>query len=351
MEARSGYSSNEYKNNIVEYRTGSVVRSTTEKMNPGNESIKTETTQSFQCCCSISRTAFDVDGQGVIQIINCIFTAPTLISATLGNLLVLISIWRTPALHSPSNVLLVGLALSDLGVGLIVQPVFLAFSIAKFKGLPNVFCGSIEALSISGAWLCMVSLLNMTAISLDMYIALYLHLRYKQIVTVKRATAILVGIWLVSFACGMLYLWCNRLSWIPLMSAVLLCLVVTASAYYKVLQIVRRHRALIVVRMQVGLTEIQEENPMNMAEHRKSLVNMFLIYCLFVFCYLPSFVMFGVVVSTGRTVLKQSLLELSLITAYLNSTLNPFVYCWRLKTIRVAVIETINKIFRRNYQQ
>lgn len=57
-------------------------------------------------------------------IFSCILNAVFSVTATVANLLVLTAIRRTPTLHSPSNTLLLGLALSDLGVGLIVHPIF-----------------------------------------------------------------------------------------------------------------------------------------------------------------------------------------------------------------------------------
>ncbi|KAJ7392465.1 hypothetical protein OS493_012130 [Desmophyllum pertusum] len=59
-------------------------------------------------------------------IFSCVLNAVFSITATVANLLVLAAIRRTPSLHSPSNTLLFGLALSDLGVGLIVHPLFFA---------------------------------------------------------------------------------------------------------------------------------------------------------------------------------------------------------------------------------
>ena len=322
-------------------------------MSSGNESIVRESTQGFQCCCSIDHTAFDIDGKGVVVlIIICILTVPTSLSATLGNLLVLISIWRTPSLHSPSNILLVGVALSDLGVGLVVQPIFFVCTIAKMKGLAKVFCSGVMAVSITGFWLCEVSLLTITTISVDMYLSLYLHLRYKELITAKWVTAILVNIWLVSFACSMLYLWYDKILTTPLMSLALLCILITTSAYYKVFLIVHRHRAQVDVQVQVGQFDHQEENSTNTAERRKSLVSMFLIYCLFVLCYLP-FVIVSVVkyTATDATMIKQSIMDLSILIVYLNSTLNPLVYCWRFQQIRFAVIKTTKKICWTNSHQ
>lgn len=47
-----------------------------------------------------------------------------------GNTLVLASIARTPSLISSSNILLFNLALTDLCVGVIVQPLYIAWMLA-----------------------------------------------------------------------------------------------------------------------------------------------------------------------------------------------------------------------------
>ena len=321
-------------------------------MSSGNESIVLESTQEFQCCCSIDHTAFDIDGKGaVVQITNCVLTVPTSLSATLGNLLVLISIWRTPSLHSPSNILLAGLALADLGVGLVVQPIFFVYNIAKIKRLANLFCSTGDELFLTGHWFCATSLFTLSAISVDRYMPLYLHLRYKEMITAKRVTVLLVNIWLFSFVCSLLFLWYDKILATPLMSLAFLCILFITSTYYKVFRIVHRHRTQIDVQVQVGQFNDQEENPMNTAQRKKSLVNMFLIYCLFVLCYLPYVVMLAVIRSTDSTVCKQSLVEVSIVITLLNSTLNPLVYCWRFQPIRVAVIASTKKIFWRNSHQ
>ena len=176
------------RNRIQEVR---IKRNFAHGMTHGNDSGLLRTSSG----CIIVRATFEIDGNPTVQVLNCILTIPTSLTASLANLLVVISIWRTPSLHTPSNVLLVSLSLSDLGVGLVSQPIFLAFSIVKIKGLADMFCSSTHALSVSGFCLSGASLLTLTAISLDRFIAIHLHLRYSEIVTVKRVTVIVIVAW------------------------------------------------------------------------------------------------------------------------------------------------------------
>ena len=58
-------------------------------------------------------------------IANCVVNLPLAFVAVTGNAFVLYGVWKTPSLRSPSNLLLCGLASTDLIVGLIAQPLFI----------------------------------------------------------------------------------------------------------------------------------------------------------------------------------------------------------------------------------
>lgn len=58
-----------------------------------------------------------------ICMINVLLSA----TALFGNAVILITIWKTSSLHSASYMLLSSLAVSDLFVGLVVQPLFALF--------------------------------------------------------------------------------------------------------------------------------------------------------------------------------------------------------------------------------
>ena len=315
-------------------------------MNTGNESEGPTKGIDFNCCCSITPVHFEIDENPTIQVINCILTIPSSLTATLGNLLVLISIWRTPSLHTPSNILLVGLAFSDLGVGIVVQPIFLVYNIAKIKRLANLFCSSTVALSFAGRCLCGVSLFTLTAISLDRYIAIFFHLRYQEIVTAKRIITISVGIWLFGIVFAAISLWAGHsIVNLLVVSIVAVCSLITVFSFCKIYRVVRRHQVQIHAQMQVQVG--QQDNSLNMPQFKKSFLSMFLIYVVFILCYLPVFLALVIMSTTGITVTKYSFYELGMEIVCINSSLNPFVYFWRLEQVRVAVLETTRNIFNR----
>ena len=153
-------------------------------------------TANFTCCCGVSEEEFQASATTPVFIFLCIVLVLTSIFAVVGNSLVLASIWRTPSLHSPSNVLIVGLAVSDLCVGLLVEPMY---GLAQHIGSAHVFCYAAVLVWLSGILLTLTSLITVTAISVDFYLALHLHLRYKELVTVGRMVRVLVGIWVCAF--------------------------------------------------------------------------------------------------------------------------------------------------------
>ena len=60
------------------------------------------------------------------------------ITATIGNLLVLATVWQGPNLRSPSNTMLFGLALSGLCVGLVSEPLYVGCQAVVFKNLGKI---------------------------------------------------------------------------------------------------------------------------------------------------------------------------------------------------------------------
>ena len=105
-----------------------------------------------------------------IVIVYCVLNAPLMILSIIGNALVIAAIFRTSSLSSPSTTLLCNLACTDLLIGLVIQPLFIAKELKPDHSLLDIF----EITSFS---LCGVSLCTMRTISMDRFAALHYHLR------------------------------------------------------------------------------------------------------------------------------------------------------------------------------
>ena len=129
----------------------------------------------------------DQSSPNSIFTIICIFNVPPMLISILGNAVVLAAIKRTPSIHSASMSLISSLAVSDFLVGVIGQPIYIADLLTKNS--------SISQLSIIvGFSVCTVSLLTLTAISVDRLLAVHFHLRYPSLVTKSRVKYILAVI-------------------------------------------------------------------------------------------------------------------------------------------------------------
>ena len=115
------------------------------------------------------------------------------ITAFLGNTLILLALRKESSLHPPSKLLLRCLTVTDLCVGVIAEPLLVVYWIS-FVHKSWDFCRyAFYSGYIFGFILCSVSLLVLTAISVDRLLALLLRLRYRQVVTLKRLYVILVS--------------------------------------------------------------------------------------------------------------------------------------------------------------
>ncbi|XP_028259749.1 trace amine-associated receptor 13c-like [Parambassis ranga] len=113
------------------------------------------------------------------------------------NLLVVISISHFRQLHTPTNLLILSLAVSDLLVGLFVMPAaIIALHSCWFLG--KLMCALSYLLTFT---LTSASVGNMVLISVDRYVAICHPLRYSTMITSNRVMVCLCLCWL----CSLLY--------------------------------------------------------------------------------------------------------------------------------------------------
>uniref|UniRef100_A0A3Q1HVZ4 G-protein coupled receptors family 1 profile domain-containing protein n=1 Tax=Anabas testudineus TaxID=64144 RepID=A0A3Q1HVZ4_ANATE len=126
-----------------------------------------------------------------------LFSFITVLTVAL-NLLVIISISHFRQLHTPTNLLLLSLGISDLLVGLLVMPVETVRFIETCWLLGDLMC----AMSyIIGFTLTSASVGNMVLISIDRYVAICYPLQYPTKITRSRVEATVCLLW----ACSLLY--------------------------------------------------------------------------------------------------------------------------------------------------
>ena len=268
--------------------------------------------------------------------VNAAVNVPFSIIATLANALVITSIWRSRSLRTPANMLLIGLAMSDLGVGLSVQPFFIASSISFAKqGAANFTCITTVALRITGAFLSVVSFKIVTAISVERYLSLLLHLRYEDVVTMKRVRRVLAVLWLWSGISAIVWVvFTPSYMSYCLATGIVLCLFISTMAYVKIYRIARSHQR------QIHSHQVAAD-PNNLRRRTKSAYSMFLVYCVLLCCYLPYSICLAVGNITGYKTWNWIAINFTLTIVNINSSINPLIYCYRMREIRRAMTNTL----------
>ena len=135
------------------------------------------------------------------------------ITAFLGNSLILVALSKETSLHPPSKLMYPCLATADLLVGLVSQPLAATYSMSLVHEHWSLCRYARDGVQISSFALYGVSLLTLTAISVDRLLAaLLLGTRYRQIITLKRTYIITTTFWILSVAAGSFSILHTRIS-------------------------------------------------------------------------------------------------------------------------------------------
>ena len=275
-------------------------------------------------------------------IINCVLNVPLMLICILGNVLVLAAIIRTPSICSPSMTMLCSLAVSDLLVGFIAQPLFIADELIK----ENFVLYRVSAMI--GFSVCGVSLATITLISIDRFLAVQYHMRYATLMHQSRVIFIIVIIWLFTFVCSGFHVWNKFLHHLLSAIYVAICLIISTCCYIRIYLTVRHHRSQIRTQQQAVQCRCADNNT-SVMRLKRSAVNTFLFYICMIVCYFPAYVLLTIF---GLGYLEWAT-EWTITTTmvFMNSCINPILYCWRLRELRVAVVKTVKSVLRAKTDQ
>ena len=266
-----------------------------------------------------------------VVLANCILNAPLMLLSIIGNALLLVAIMRTPSIRSPSVIFLCSLAVSDLLVGLVVQPVYIVEQMVKT--VPKLQ----EAVGGMGFAGCGVSLWTMTAITVDRFLALHYHLQYPNLMTTSRAIYTIITIWCIITLFSFSTLWSLSIYYFFATFCITICLLVCLVCFIKIYRIARRHQLQIHVQQQV-VENSTDTHKQQIRQSTKSAKNIFIYFLTMILCYSPFSI---VVIISGFTSLDLQVIRTFPVTvAFMNSSINPFLYCWRMTELRTAVLKT-----------
>ncbi|XP_029013466.1 trace amine-associated receptor 9-like [Betta splendens] len=266
------------------------------------------------------------------------------------NLLVIISISHFRQLHTPTNLLLLSLAVSDFLVGVLVVPFqILLIEPCWFLGdLACVVCAILPFFSVPA------TAGNMVLISVDRYVAVCDPLRYPTKLTQKTVKVLILLCWIFSVLYDLLFLFDNLrqpgrfnscygecvisvngtadlvIRFIIPISAIIILYVRVFVVAVSQARSMRSHVA--AVKLQRSLTETVQRSELKAAR------TLGIVIAVFLMCYCPYY---GVSLSGYNFVIGSSVNIAMFILVIFNSCLNPviyaFVYPWFRKSVKLIV--------------
>ena len=232
-------------------------------------------------------------------ITTCVLNSLLSHLAIMLNIVTIYAIRKTLSLPKTLKTLLLSLAVSDVGVSLLVQPFYTSLLVRSLQqNIPS--CTTYNVFVIILGLFSAASFLGVVAVSVDRFLAVHLHLRYQELVTHKRVVAVVTSIWLLSAFGTLMLLWVSsHIYSIFLIVLGVLFVLVTTTVHIRIYFAVRRHKNQIQC-LQVQQVE-QTGEMANIISVVRSAVGIFYVYVVFLACYLPYFVCLAVTNVTGRS--------------------------------------------------
>ncbi|XP_071947565.1 D(5)-like dopamine receptor [Antedon mediterranea] len=312
--------------------------------------------------------------QNIIIGVMCVIAILTVI---FGNFLVVASVVLFRRLRSPSNLLLVNLAVADIAVAVFVM----TFSTVRILYNNEWIFGNFVCLM----WMsfdvlcCTASILNLCMISMDKYLAITRPLKYVRILTKRRVAAMIAIVWilsaLVSFVpifsgmyasgnshvndsleCSVNFAVSPTYAIISSMTSFYVPLAIMVFTYCKIYRIARdQANRILIERASFEKFANGSHTKRTFFQEYKAVRTLGVVMGGFIFCWLPFFLMYIIINVCGwqHKVPKEVDCAVTWL-GYINSMMNPFIYNFRHQEFKMAFRKIVicarcRKVNRRLY--
>lgn len=281
---------------------------------------------------------YDSESFGYVKLVLIAIHCITFPVSSIGNLLVVIVMIKTPSLHTIANIFIGALAFSDFFVGALMQPFTIAYLSSRSVFLD---CNFQDSTTFIGFFLTSTSATLMAAVSCERYVCLFQHLRYSTIITHKRAILAVCLIWFywivdtaAFFLGGGFFIAAQVLCTLAWTSSS----VIIAFCYLKILLLVRRHQRQIQSQLAVSSTTTETTSQAKLA------ITMGYVIWASILCYMPTTVVFQMFMFIKKPNLQLfNAFFVTLALQLMSSSLNPVIYCLRREDIRSAIKALFSK--------
>ena len=285
-------------------------------------------------CFHLPNAEFDkIHHRIATNLVTGVINAVLMPFAVAANFLIIFVISRKTSLQTPSNVLLACLAISDILVGLFVQPSYVAFRLLENT---NGFVPCAVRMFFSTEfYICYgVSFMTLCAISCERLLTLLHPLRYQEFLRRERVLKTVVFIWLVNVVLTFLQWVHNEVSKGIHLSLWLASFLIAVVAQCRIIPIIVRHQRQI---KQYHSTTSQRQMQIKLAINIASIVAIYFAFNLPVLLVTKLHqIVFGYIDTYNFYSWAET-------AAFVNTFLNPLVCIWRVKAIRKAIREIFTK--------
>ena len=249
---------------------------------------------------------------------------------------------RKKRLMSGSNKLLFSLSISDLISGLFVQP-FLAISmfVSISRGASNIPCVPLKISGVVGTTVACVSLLTVSLISLERFVAIFHPFIHLRLITSRMLTLTCIGLWVTCTVAVTIFL-SSRNFFIAFFwtNAILIgfTYVFNTYIYVRISRQVHKIRKEMT-QLKLRLAKIAGVNPYTQSESNSKATQIAAsIIMALLFCYLPQVILsLTNVLTTHITFVNVYLEHWAMTFALFSSGLNPIFYYYYNTEIRREV--------------
>ncbi|XP_049334330.1 trace amine-associated receptor 13c-like [Astyanax mexicanus] len=297
-----------------------------------------------------------------VYVLLYVSAAAVVLLTVFGNLLIIISVCHFKQLHTPTNMLILSLAVSDFLVGALVIPISLIWTIETCWIFSREFC---IYLILTSYFLTSTSIYNVALIAVDRYFALSNPFLYTNKASVNKICFVVVCDWCVLFFYNLGVHYFNRnfkslvmcpgdcflvldeiWSLVDLLFIFVFPCSVIIILYGLVFVLVRKHATAIRDLNVHTKTQTSKNATESMKSERKAAKSLGIVVCGFLACLFPYFIysLLGKAIAV-----EVESFQKVLILVYLNSTINPVIYAlfypWFRKCVKLVLTF---QIFKRN---
>ncbi|XP_067289496.1 trace amine-associated receptor 13c-like [Pseudorasbora parva] len=310
---------------------------------------ETENHETQYCFPAINSSC--IKGKRSIHEYNIMYVFFSLLSAwtVFLNLLVIISISHFKKLHTPTNLIILSLAVADMLVGL-MMPVDAIKLIETCWYFGETLC---DLFMIIMGLLISTSICNLVLVAVDRYVAVCHPLLYPQTITTTKTVISICLSWFCSSTYNIGYLISGRYfessqrpdvcygtcylvisfpwTYIDLFFSFLLPCTLIIILYVRIFYVA--HQQVNLLNSLIKSGKCVMEGSGRRKSERKAAMTLGIIVTAYLLCYIPYYILSV----TGTTVISSTTMTFLIWTLYVNSSLNPLIYALFYRWFKISV--------------